>query len=52
MNKVILVTGAARSGKSEWAENLAENSGKTVVYIATAIQYPDDQEWQQRIQKH
>jgi adenosylcobinamide kinase/adenosylcobinamide-phosphate guanylyltransferase len=52
MNKVILVTGAARSGKSEWAENLAENSGKTVVYIATARQDPDDQEWQQRIQKH
>ncbi|MDP5017176.1 MAG: bifunctional adenosylcobinamide kinase/adenosylcobinamide-phosphate guanylyltransferase, partial [Dolichospermum sp.] len=52
MSKVILVTGAARSGKSEWAEDLAINSGKTVVYIATATQNPDDQEWQERIQKH
>jgi adenosylcobinamide kinase / adenosylcobinamide-phosphate guanylyltransferase len=52
MNKVILVTGAARSGKSEWAEDLAMNSAKQVVYIATATQYPDDQEWQARIQKH
>jgi adenosylcobinamide kinase/adenosylcobinamide-phosphate guanylyltransferase len=52
MSKVILVTGAARSGKSEWAENLAINSQKTVVYIATARQNPDDLEWQQRIQKH
>jgi adenosylcobinamide kinase / adenosylcobinamide-phosphate guanylyltransferase len=52
MSKVILVTGAARSGKSEWAENLAENSGKPVIYIATATQNPNDSEWQQRIQKH
>ncbi len=52
MSKVILVTGAVRSGKSEWAEDLAINSGKTVVYIATATQNLDDQEWQQRIQKH
>ena len=52
MSKIILVTGAARSGKSEWAEDLAINSGKAVVYIATAIQNPDDPEWQARIQKH
>ncbi len=52
MSKVILVTGAARCGKSEWAEELAINSEKPVVYIATATQNLDDQEWQQRIQKH
>lgn len=52
MSKVILVTGPARSGKSEWAETLAMQSGKTVVYVATASDHPDDQEWQQRIQKH
>jgi adenosylcobinamide kinase/adenosylcobinamide-phosphate guanylyltransferase len=52
MSKAILVTGAARSGKSEWAEDLAINSGKVVVYIATATQNPDDREWQQRIEKH
>ncbi|MFN5872333.1 MAG: bifunctional adenosylcobinamide kinase/adenosylcobinamide-phosphate guanylyltransferase, partial [Aphanizomenon sp.] len=38
MSKVILVTGAARSGKSVWAEDLAIYSLKTVVFIATARQ--------------
>lgn len=52
MGKVILVTGPARSGKSEWAESLAIESGKTVVYIATANDNLDDQEWHQRIQIH
>ncbi|MDP5339030.1 MAG: bifunctional adenosylcobinamide kinase/adenosylcobinamide-phosphate guanylyltransferase [Nodularia sp. (in: cyanobacteria)] len=52
MSKVILVTGPARSGKSEWAENLAIQSGKTVEYVATATENPEDAEWQQRIQKH
>lgn len=52
MSKVILVTGPARSGKSEWAETLAMQSGKLVVYVATARENPDDQEWQQRIYKH
>ncbi|WP_016952275.1 bifunctional adenosylcobinamide kinase/adenosylcobinamide-phosphate guanylyltransferase [Anabaena sp. PCC 7108] len=52
MSKVILVTGPARSGKSEWAENLAIESGKSVIYIATARENSQDQEWQQRIQKH
>jgi adenosylcobinamide kinase/adenosylcobinamide-phosphate guanylyltransferase len=27
-------------------------SGKTVVYVATAAEDPNDQEWQQRIQEH
>nr|WP_026100021.1 bifunctional adenosylcobinamide kinase/adenosylcobinamide-phosphate guanylyltransferase [Fortiea contorta] len=52
MSKVILVTGPARSGKSEWAETLAVQSGKTVVYVATATENPDDQEWHKRIQEH
>jgi adenosylcobinamide kinase/adenosylcobinamide-phosphate guanylyltransferase len=52
MSKAILVTGAARSGKSEWAEDLAINSGQAVVYVATATQNPDDPEWQERIEKH
>lgn len=52
MGKVILVTGPARSGKSEWAESLAIESGKTVIYIATANDNLDDQEWHQRIQIH
>jgi adenosylcobinamide kinase/adenosylcobinamide-phosphate guanylyltransferase len=52
MSRVILVTGPARSGKSEWAENLAIQSRNPVIYIATATENPDDQEWQQRIEKH
>ncbi|AFZ02080.1 bifunctional adenosylcobinamide kinase/adenosylcobinamide-phosphate guanylyltransferase [Calothrix sp. PCC 6303] len=52
MNKVTLITGPSRSGKSEWAETLAKGSQKTVIYIATANQDPTDQEWQKRIQQH
>jgi len=48
----ILVTGPARSGKSEWAETLALRSGKAVSYIATAQSDPDDIEWQARIAQH
>jgi adenosylcobinamide kinase / adenosylcobinamide-phosphate guanylyltransferase len=50
--QLILVTGAARCGKSEWAETLASASGKTVTYIATATIDPSDQEWQARILRH
>lgn len=52
MGKVILVSGPAKSGKSEWAETLAIQSGKGVVYIATATQNPTDEEWNQRIAQH
>lgn len=50
--QVILVTGAARSGKSEWAETLAHHTSKSVVYVATAMMNLCDQEWQARILKH
>ena len=52
MGQVILITGPARSGKSEWAETLAMQSGKAVVYVATATENPTDEEWHQRIQQH
>lgn len=52
LSKVILVTGPARSGKSEWAETLANQSGKNVVYVATALLSLDDKQWQQRIIQH
>lgn len=48
----ILVTGPARSGKSEWAETLALRSGKAVSYIATAQIDTSDTEWQARIAQH
>ncbi|WP_082127447.1 bifunctional adenosylcobinamide kinase/adenosylcobinamide-phosphate guanylyltransferase [Calothrix sp. 336/3] len=51
-SKVILVTGSTRSGKSEWAETLALESQKQVVYIATATRNPNDGEWEKRIQQH
>ena len=50
--QIILVTGASRSGKSEWAENLAAKTEKSIVYVATAIVDPADKEWQARIMKH
>lgn len=50
--QLILVTGAARCGKSEWAETLATASGKDVTYIATATIDPSDREWQARILRH
>ncbi|WP_299413276.1 bifunctional adenosylcobinamide kinase/adenosylcobinamide-phosphate guanylyltransferase [Acaryochloris sp. IP29b_bin.148] len=50
--RLILVTGPARSGKSEWAENLASQSNLSVIYVATAIDYPEDAAWQARIQAH
>ncbi|NEP06806.1 MULTISPECIES: bifunctional adenosylcobinamide kinase/adenosylcobinamide-phosphate guanylyltransferase [Okeania] len=50
--KLILVTGPARSGKSEWAENLAISSHKQVIYIATSQVDGQDLEWQTRIEQH
>lgn len=47
-----MVSGPAGSGKSRWAELLAEGSGLTVVYLATGPQRPDDANWQQRLERH
>lgn len=49
---IILVTGPARSGKSEWAEHLAAHSNKVVVYVATAQINSEDSEWQARVEQH
>ncbi|MEB3338441.1 MAG: bifunctional adenosylcobinamide kinase/adenosylcobinamide-phosphate guanylyltransferase, partial [Leptolyngbyaceae bacterium] len=51
-NPLILVTGPARSGKSEWAERLAIASHQSVIYVATASVDPTDLEWQARIEQH
>lgn len=48
----MLVTGPSRSGKSEWAEQLATQTNLAVIYIATANIDPDDAEWLARIAKH
>jgi len=49
---LILVTGPARSGKSEWAETLAGHFQKPVIYVATARGDSQDTEWQARIAQH
>lgn len=49
---MMLVTGPARSGKSEWAELLARQTGQPVTYVATAQRDPADVEWNARIETH
>ena len=49
---LILVTGSANSGKSEWAEYLAQSSNKPLIYIATAQKNEDDPEWMKKIELH
>lgn len=49
-NKLILVTGGARSGKSKFAEQMAEQAGLPVTYIATAQIF--DEEMRARVQTH
>ncbi len=36
MGRIILITGGARSGKSTYAQKLAEELGGSLCYIATA----------------
>ncbi|MEG3989964.1 bifunctional adenosylcobinamide kinase/adenosylcobinamide-phosphate guanylyltransferase [Microcoleus sp. S28C3] len=50
--QLILVTGPARSGKSEWAETLAAGSGKQVIYVATGRVDETDLEWVRRLEQH
>lgn len=50
MDKFILLTGGARSGKSSFAEKQALQKRGSVVYIATAI--PFDEGMRNRIKKH
>lgn len=48
--KFYFITGGARSGKSSFAEKIAESSGKKVTYIATAEAL--DEEMVVRIREH
>jgi adenosylcobinamide kinase/adenosylcobinamide-phosphate guanylyltransferase len=50
MKKFILITGGARSGKSNFAESIAKGTGKDVLYIATSV--PFDSEMKMRVRKH
>lgn len=48
--KFVFVTGGARSGKSTFAEKLAAESGKKVVYLATATIEDEEMAW--RVERH
>ena len=50
MPRLILLTGAARSGKSRVAVNLAAQFGPRILYLATCR--PADREMQQRVARH
>jgi adenosylcobinamide kinase/adenosylcobinamide-phosphate guanylyltransferase len=50
MNKIIFITGGARSGKSDYALKIAEDIGKIRGYIATAEALDD--EMRERIELH
>lgn len=50
MSRITLILGGARSGKSSYALKLAEESRKSVTFIATAQAFDD--EMSARIQKH
>ncbi|HSJ87189.1 MAG TPA: bifunctional adenosylcobinamide kinase/adenosylcobinamide-phosphate guanylyltransferase, partial [Anaerolineales bacterium] len=49
-NKITLILGGARSGKSSHAQSLAEATGGPVTFLATAQAL--DEEMSVRIQKH
>ena len=48
--KITLILGGARSGKSSYAQRLAEEAGSSVTFIATAQALDDEMD--ARIQKH
>ena len=50
MKKIILITGGQRSGKSQYAENMALSLSDNPVYIATAHVW--DEEFKERVKKH
>lgn len=49
-SQITLILGGARSGKSSYAQGLAEATGKSVTFLATAQAL--DEEMARRIQKH
>jgi adenosylcobinamide kinase/adenosylcobinamide-phosphate guanylyltransferase len=50
MGKIVLVTGGCRSGKSRFAQQMAEAAGLTRLYIATSPVL--DAEMEERVQRH
>lgn len=50
MREIIFITGGQRSGKSRFAQELAEYSSANPLYLATARHWDDD--FEQRIRRH
>jgi len=50
MKKIIMITGGARSGKSQYAEKMALAMSKNPVYVATAHIW--DEEFSKRVERH
>ncbi|MEA5127540.1 bifunctional adenosylcobinamide kinase/adenosylcobinamide-phosphate guanylyltransferase [Proteiniphilum sp.] len=50
MREIIFITGGQRSGKSRFAQELAEYSSANPLYLATARYWDDD--FEQRIRRH
>jgi len=50
MNQTTLITGGQRSGKSSYAQTMAENLSNQPVYLATARHW--DEDFTQRIKRH
>ena len=50
MPKITFITGGARSGKSRFAQRIAESRSEHPVYLATARVWDDD--FKQRIERH
>lgn len=50
MREIIFITGGQRSGKSRFAQKLAEYSSVNPLYLATARRWDDD--FEQRIRRH
>ena len=50
MKRIILITGGQRSGKSQYAEQLALSLSEQPIYVATAHIW--DEEFKERVRKH
>ena len=52
--RLVVVSGPSRGGKSRWAEHLAAQDGRPVLYVATGrpASADDDPSWQARVEAH
>ncbi len=52
MQHITFITGGARSGKSNYAQQQALELSANPIYVATAKIYANDQEFKSRVQRH